>query len=196
MSVLVGHIAPDFNVEACIKGEFKDISLSDYHDKKHVLLVFYPLDFTFVCPTELVALESKLSEFKKRDVEVLACSVDSKFSHKAWLDLPSEKGGINGVSYPILSDIHKIISRDYDVLSEDGVAYRGLFLIDKKGVVRHQVVNDMPIGRSIDEALRVVDAMIHADTHGEVCPANWAKGKDAIKATHESVSGYLSKTQK
>lgn len=191
MSVLTGRQAPNFKADGVLNGEFVEVSLSDYRGKKNVLLFFYPLDFTFVCPTELHAFQEKLEEFKKRDVEVLGCSIDSKFSHFAWLNTPRDKGGIEGVKYPLIADIHRTIARDFDVLSDDGVAYRGLFLIDKQGVVRHQLVNDLPLGRDVDEALRVVDALAHVEKHGEVCPANWSKGKDAMKATKDSVSQYL-----
>ena len=193
MGVLVGRQAPHFKAEAVTKTEFGEIQLADYKDKKNVVLFFYPLDFTFVCPTELHAFQEKLAEFHKRDTEVLGCSVDSKFSHFAWLNTPKAKGGIEGVSYPLLSDLNKTIARDYDVLSDGGVAFRGLFLIDKKGVVRHQVVNDLPLGRSVDEALRMVDSLLHHEKHGEVCPANWSAGKEAIQATKESVGAYLAK---
>lgn len=191
MSVLVGRQAPNFKADAVVNGEFDVVSLSDYRGKKYVVLFFYPLDFTFVCPTELHAFQEKLSEFAKRDVEVIGCSIDSKFSHFAWVNTPKDKGGIAGVKYPLVSDIHRSIARDYDVLSDDGVAYRGLFLIDKNGVVRHQLVNDLPLGRSVDEALRLVDALRHTEKHGEVCPANWTPEKDAMKATKEGVSSYL-----
>lgn len=193
MSVLVGRQAPNFKAEAVVNGDFKEIQLSDYRGKKHVCLFFYPLDFTFVCPTELHAFQSKLEEFKKRNTEVLAVSVDSKFSHYAWWATAREQGGISGVQYPLVSDLQKSIARDYDVLAEGGVAYRGLFLIDKEGVVRHQLVNDLPLGRSIDEAIRLVDALQHFEKHGEVCPANWQEGKESMKATREGVSAYLAK---
>lgn len=192
MSVLVGRQAPNFKADAVVNGEFDVVSLSDYRGKKYVVLFFYPLDFTFVCPTELHAFQEKLSEFAKRDVEVIGCSIDSKFSHFAWLNIPKNKGGIGGVKYPLVADIHRSIARDYDVLSDEGVAYRGLFLIDKNGVVRHQLVNDLPLGRSVDEVLRLVDALKHNEKHGEVCPANWTPDKDAMKATQEGVSSYLS----
>lgn len=193
MSVLVGKKAPQFKANAVKGAEMKTVSLSDYQGK-YVVLFFYPLDFTFVCPTELIAFQEKLSAFQERNTEVLACSVDSQFSHAAWLQTPLNKGGIEGVQYTMVSDLGGAIARDYDVLKEDeGVAYRGLFLIDKEGVVRHQVVNDLPLGRSVDEALRMVDALQHFEKNGEVCPANWSKGKTAIKATHESVGEYLSK---
>jgi peroxiredoxin (alkyl hydroperoxide reductase subunit C) len=193
MSVLVGRQAPNFKAEAVVNGDFKEIQLSDYRGKKNVVLFFYPLDFTFVCPTELHAFQEKLAEFHKRDVEVLACSIDSKFSHFAWLNTAKDQGGISGVKYPLISDIHRTIARDYDVLSDAGVSFRGLFLIDKNGVVRHQLVNDLPLGRNVDEALRLVDALAHVEKHGEVCPANWSNGKDAMKATKEGVSNYLAK---
>lgn len=193
MGVLVGRQAPNFKVEAVVNGDFKEIQLSDYKGKKYVVLFFYPLDFTFVCPTELHAFQEKLGEFTKRNVEVLGCSIDSKFSHFAWLNTPKDKGGIQGVNYPLLSDLNRTIARDYDVLNDEGTAYRGLFLIDKNGIVRHQLVNDLPLGRSVDEALRLVEALIHVETHGEVCPANWSEGKEAMKATQSGVSQYLAK---
>jgi peroxiredoxin (alkyl hydroperoxide reductase subunit C) len=194
MSVLVGRQAPNFKAAAVVGGgDFKEIQLSDYRDKKYVVLFFYPLDFTFVCPTELHAFQEKYEDFKKRDIELIACSIDSKFSHFAWLNTPKSQGGIEGVKFPLVSDIHRTIARDYDVLNDDGVAYRGLFLIDKKGMVRHQVVNDGPLGRSVDEALRTCDALLHVEKHGEVCPANWRAGDEAIKTTKESVGAYLGK---
>lgn len=193
MSVLVGRQAPNFKAEAVVNGDFKEIQLSDYRGKKNVVLFFYPLDFTFVCPTELHAFQEKLEEFKKRDTELIGCSIDSKFSHFAWLNTPKAQGGIEGVKYPLVADLQRTIARDYDVLSNDGVAYRGLFLIDKQGIVRHQVVNDLPLGRNVDEAVRMIDAWNHVEKHGEVCPANWSQGKEAMKATKEGVSNYLGK---
>lgn len=192
MSVLVGKSAPDFTADAVHLGQFTQVNLSSYRGSKYVLLFFYPLDFTFVCPTELHAFQEKLEAFHERDVEVLGVSIDSKFSHFAWLTTPKNQGGIQGVEYPLISDLKRTIAQDYDVLSSEGVAFRGLFLIDKDGLVRHQVVNDLPLGRSVDEALRMVDALQHFERHGEVCPANWAKGKKAMNATQEGVSGYLS----
>ena len=191
MSVLVGKSAPDFKAEAVHLGEFTEIALSDYRGSKYVVLFFYPLDFTFVCPTELHAFQERLEEFHKRNVEVIGCSIDSKFSHLAWLTTPKNQGGIEGVRYPLISDLQRTISRDYDVLSPGGVAFRGLFLIDREGIVRHQLVNDLPLGRSVDEAIRMVDALQHFEEHGEVCPANWEKGKDAMKATKDGTSDYL-----
>jgi peroxiredoxin (alkyl hydroperoxide reductase subunit C) len=193
MSVLVGRTAPNFKADAVVNGDFDQIQLSDYKDKKYVVLFFYPLDFTFVCPTELHAFQEKLEDFRKRGAEVIGCSVDSKFSHFAWLNTAKDKGGINGVTYPLVSDLNKSIARDYDVLADGGVAYRGLFLIDKKGVVRHQIVNDLPLGRNVDEALRMLEALIHVEKHGEVCPANWKEGGEAMKADAKSTAAYLAK---
>lgn len=191
MAVLVGKPAPQFVAKAVMDGKIiEDFSLSDYQGK-YVIFFFYPLDFTFVCPTELHAFGEKLEEFKSRDAEVVGCSVDSWFSHLNWLSTPKTKGGIEGVNYPLVSDLTKSISRDFDVLKEDeGIAYRGLFLIDKEGVVRHQIVNDLPLGRSIDEALRMLDALIFFEKHGEVCPANWQTGKKAMKPDQEGLVEY------
>lgn len=207
--VLVGKKAPLFSSDAVINGgEFvENFSLEQYICKKHVVLFFYPLDFTFVCPTEILAFQEKLAEFEKRNVAVVGCSIDSKFSHWAWLNTELKNGGIKGVKFPLVSDLSKTISQNYDVLAgefdynDEGesvfngapVAYRGLFLIDKEGVVRHQVVNDLPLGRSIDEAIRMVDALQYFEENGEVCPANWHKGEKAMKATAEGVADYLSK---
>ena len=193
MSVLVGKVAPDFNVKAVINGgDIKaSFKLSDLRGK-YVLLFFYPFDFTFVCPTELHAFQEKLIEFEKRNVQVIGCSIDSEFSHVSWLNTPRSQGGIQGVTYPVVSDINKTIARDYDVLNEEvGASYRGLFLIDKEGVVRHQLVNDLPIGRSIEEAIRVVDALQFVEANGEVCPANWSEGKPAMKASNDGVKEYF-----
>ncbi|MFQ3592617.1 MAG: peroxiredoxin [Gemmataceae bacterium] len=181
MSAQVTKPAPDFTAEAVVNGEFKTIKLSDYRGK-YVVLFFYPLDFTFVCPTELVAFSDQIDEFKKRGCEVLAVSVDSKFSHLAWMNTPRKEGGIGQVTYPIISDLNKSISRDYGVLLEDaGVALRGLFLIDKQGILRHALINDLPLGRSVAEVLRTLDALQHFEQHGEVCPADWHKGQKAMK---------------
>ena len=193
MSVLVGRKAPDFDVEAVVNGlQFVDsVKLSDFKGK-YVVLFFYPLDFTFVCPTELHAFQDKLEEFCKRNVELLGCSVDSKFSHFAWLTTPRNRGGIEGVTYTLLSDINKVVSADYDVLLEGaGIALRGLFLIDKEGVVRHQVVNDLPLGRNVDEVLRLVDALQFTEQYGEVCPANWNKGDKTMKPTDEGLKEFF-----
>ncbi len=192
MGVLVGKKAPDFKATA-VQGQnvLENYSLSGL-EGKYVILFFYPLDFTFVCPTELHAFNEKLDEFKEKNVEVVGVSIDSHFSHLAWLNTPKSKGGIEGVNYPIISDIHKSISRDYDVLFEDaGIAFRGLFLIDRDGVVRHQVVNDLPLGRNVDEALRVVDALQFTEEYGEVCPANWNKGDKSMKPTKDGLEDYF-----
>ncbi len=189
--VLVGKTAPSFKVTAVFKGEFKEISLEDYRGK-YVVLFFYPLDFTFVCPTELHAFQEKLNEFEKLNTIVLGCSVDSQFSHKAWLSTPKEKGGIQGIEYGLIADLGGKVAKDYDVLNDENIAYRGLFLIDQQGVVRHQLVNDLPLGRSVTETLRVLEALQHVETHGEVCPADWNKNQAAIKPTLEGVSSYLS----
>lgn len=190
MGVLVNKPAPEFTATAVVNKEFKEISLSDYKGK-NVLLFFYPLDFTFVCPTELHAFEEKLEAFRSKNTEVLGVSIDSQFSHLAWLNTPKSEGGIEGVTYPLVSDIHKTIARDYDVLHQDGVALRGAFLIDSQGLVRHQTVNDLPLGRNIDEFLRLVDALAFHETHGEVCPANWEEGKKAMKADQSGLKSYF-----
>ena len=212
MAVLVGKKAPEFNTDAVIDGgDFaENYTLSQFKGDKMVLLFFYPLDFTFVCPTELHAFQARLADFEKRGVQVIGCSIDSKFSHWAWLNTPKNNGGIQGVTYPLLSDLDKTIAQNYDVLAGDyeydidengketlgfngeAVAYRGLFLIDKEGIVRHQLVNDLPLGRNVDEALRMVDALIHFEEKGEVCPANWEEGKEAMNADSEGVANYLS----
>jgi peroxiredoxin (alkyl hydroperoxide reductase subunit C) len=206
MAVLVGKKAPSFKATAVVNGEFEeDFSLDQYIGKKHVVFFFYPLDFTFVCPTEIIAFQDRITEFEQKNVAVVGCSVDSHFSHFAWLNTPRERGGIAGVEYPLVADASKTIATNFDVLAgeysynEAGqleftgepVAYRGLFLIDKEGVVRHQVVNDMPLGRNIDEALRMVDALQYFEEKGEVCPANWEEGKEALEATKEGISNYL-----
>lgn len=193
MSVLVGKQAPAFQASAVVGKEIiADFTLAQFKGK-FVVLFFYPLDFTFVCPTELHAFQDHLAEFKKRGAELIACSIDSPYCHLAWLQLPKKRGGIEGVKYPIVSDINKTIATDYGVLSaQDGVALRGLFLIDKQGIVRHQVVNDLPIGRSVEEILRVIDALSHHEEHGEVCPANWQAGRKALKPTAEALESYFS----
>jgi len=193
MAVLVGKQAPDFDVKAVVNGgEVVNSYTLSQHKGKYVVLFFYPLDFTFVCPTELHAFQNKLAEFEKRNVQVIGCSVDSWFSHVAWLNTPKSKGGIQGVTYPILSDFNKEIARDYDVLVDGlGATYRGLFLIDKEGIVRHQYVNDLPLGRNVDEALRIVDALQFTEKHGEVCPANWQEGDEAMKPNQEGLNSYF-----
>ena len=177
MSTLVQKQAPDFKAAAVVNGQFKDISLSAYRGEKYVILYFYPLDFTFVCPTEIIAFNEKVKEFEKRNTVILGVSVDSHYTHLAWINTPRKQGGLGGLDYPLVSDLTKKIALDYGVLTADGaVALRGLFLIDREGFVRHELVNDLPIGRSVDEALRVLDALQHFELHGEVCPANWQVG--------------------
>jgi peroxiredoxin 2/4 len=208
MAVLVGKKAPHFRAKAVVNGEVVDgFSLDQYLGGKYVVLFFYPKDFTFVCPTELVAFQEHLKDFADRNTVVVGCSTDTEFSHWAWLQTPRRQGGIQGVTYPLVADTNKTISAAFDVLAgayvhgapgglaAEGelVAYRGLFLIDMHGVVQHQLVNNMPLGRSVREALRVVDALQHFEKHGEVCPMDWEKGRDGMKATHEGVSAYLAK---
>jgi peroxiredoxin (alkyl hydroperoxide reductase subunit C) len=192
---LIGEKAPEFKAQAVIKEKiFDDFCLSDYLGK-YVVFFFYPLDFTFVCPTELHAFQEKLKEFEKRGAQVIGCSIDSCYSHVAWLKTPKTAGGIQGVTYPIVSDIHKSIARSFGVLKEDaGIAYRGLFLLDKEGVIRHQVVNDLPLGRSVDEVLRTIDALIFHEEHGEVCPANWRAGAKALKPSEQGLAEFFAKT--
>jgi len=192
MSVLVTKPAPDFTATAVMgDNSFKeDFKLSDYRGK-YVVLFFYPLDFTFVCPSEIIAFDHRLKEFEDRDVQVIGVSVDSHFTHLAWKNTPVSQGGIGQIRYPLVADITKQISADYDVLFDGSVALRGSFLIDKEGVVRHQVVNDLPLGRNIDEMLRMVDALQFHEKHGEVCPANWEQGKKAMEPTPEGVASFL-----
>lgn len=207
MSVLVGKKAPAFRAQAVVDGSeiVENFSLEDYIGKKYVVFFFYPADFTFVCPTELHAFQQKLKEFEERNTAVVAASTDSAVSHWKWLQTPKNEGGIKGVTYPIVADHALTISMAYDVLAGEYVsddegnmvfegspeAYRGLFLIDKEGIVRHQVVNDMPLGRSVEEALRVIDALQFTEEHGEVCPADWHKGDEALPATQEGIAAYL-----
>tara|TARA_B100000214_G_C23956102_1_gene622903 strand:- start:21 stop:653 length:633 start_codon:yes stop_codon:yes gene_type:complete len=209
MSVLVGKKAPNFKAQAVINGtEFvSEYSLEQFLGKKSVILFFYPKDFTFVCPTELFAFQEALSEFESRGCAVVACSTDTEQSHWGWLQMPKNMGGIKGVTYPLVADTSKTIAANYGVLAGDYeldenenlcatgpmISYRGLFLIDKNGIVQHQVVNNFPLGRNVKEALRMVDALQHFETNGEVCPANWNKGKDAMKENHDSVADYLAK---
>ncbi len=191
METLVGKKAPYFEANAAIGTDTKKLSLNDLKGK-YICLFFYPLDFTFVCPTELHAFSDKIEEFKKRNCEVIACSIDSHFSHLAWLKTPRNQGGIEGVKYPILADIHKTISRSYGTLCEDeGVAFRGLFLIDKNQIVQHALVNNLPLGRNVDEALRILDAMQYHEEHGEVCPAGWQKGEKGMKADTKGLQDWF-----
>lgn len=191
--VLVTQQAPDFDVKAVKETQVIDsFKLSDYRGK-YVVLFFYPLDFTFVCPTELHAFQEELAEFEKRNVQVVGASTDSHFSHLAWLNTPKAQGGIQGVQYPIIADFNKTVSRDYGVLLEGaGIALRGLFLIDKEGIVQHQLINNLPLGRSVDEVLRLVDALQFTEKYGEVCPANWSEGKKAMKADNAGLKKYFS----
>ena len=207
MAVLVGKNAPLFSAQAVVNGGIieENFSLDQYLGNKHVVLFFYPKDFTFVCPTELHAFQDKLKEFEKRNTAVVAVSTDTEQSHWGWLQLPKNQGGIQGVTYPLVADTNKTISKNYDVLAGDYyyddsdqlqadgelIAYRGLFLIDKEGVVRHQIVNDLPLGRNVDEALRMVDALQFNEDNGEACPANWNADREGLKATHEGVVEYF-----
>jgi alkyl hydroperoxide reductase subunit AhpC len=182
MAVLVQQPAPGFKAQAVMQDkEFKHVSLSDYKGQ-YVLLFFWPLDFTFVCPTEIIAFSDRNEEFAKLGVQVLGVSIDSHFAHLAWRNTPRTEGGLGEIAYPLVADLNKEISKAYDVLLPSGMALRGLFLIDKSGVVRHQVVNDLPLGRSVDEAVRMVKALQFFEAHGEVCPANWKEGARSIKA--------------
>ena len=206
---LVGKKAPLFKAAAVINGEeiVEDFSLEQFIGKKHVILFFYPKDFTFVCPTELHAFQEKLAEFKARGCEIVACSTDTEQSHWGWLQMDKKAGGIKGITYPIVADVTKTISLNFDTLfgdydvDADGnliatgpmIAFRGLFLIDKAGVVRHQLINDLPLGRNVDEAIRVLDALQYNEEKGEVCPANWSKGKAGMNADRKGVADYLSK---
>ena len=194
MGVLVGRMAPDFTAPAVmgdgvINGEF---NFSSFTKGKYAVLFFYPLDFTFVCPSELIAFDHRLEEFQKRNVEVIGCSIDSHYTHNAWRNTPVNKGGIGPVRYPLVADMTHGICKAYDVETPNGaVAFRGSFLIDKAGLVRHQVVNDLPLGRNIDEMLRMIDALQFTEEHGEVCPAGWNKGSKGMKATPDGVAEYL-----
>lgn len=195
--ILVGKKAPDFKLQGIYKEEFKTYTLFEDFKGKWLVLFFYPLDFTFVCPTELTAFNSELSEFKKRKCEVVAVSVDSVHSHLAWLNTPKGKGGIEGVEYPILSDINKTASRDYGVLIEEqGIALRGLFIIDPDGIIQSQTINNLPVGRSVEETLRLIDAFQTVKQSGEVCPANWRKGKDTMKPNPKESLRYFEKAAK
>jgi len=205
---LVGKKAPDFSAVAVVNGgEFQEnFSLEQYRGKK-VVFFFYPLDFTFVCPTEIIAFQDKMEEFEKRNTVVVGCSIDSQFSHWAWLNTPKNKGGIEGVKYPLVSDLDKTISMKYNVLGgeymvdEEGnlsfegspVAFRGLFLIDEEGVVQHELVNNLGLGRSVKEVLRMIDALTHLQKYGEVCPADWEEGQEALAPTFDGVADYLAK---
>ncbi len=194
LCTLVTREAPDFTADAVLPdGTFGQITLSAYKGK-YVVLFFYPLDFTFVCPSEILAFNKKIAEFKAKNVEVIGVSVDSKFTHYAWRNTPVEQGGIGDIQYPLVADLNKGIAREYGIRFNEAVALRGLFLIDTKGIIRHAVINDLPLGRSVNEALRMVDALQFVETHGDqVCPANWQEGDDAMKPTAEGVASYLAK---
>jgi alkyl hydroperoxide reductase subunit AhpC len=179
MPALVQKEAPEFSATAVVNGEFKPIKLSDYRGK-YVLFFFYPLDFTFVCPTEIIAFSDRIAEFEKRSCQIIGCSIDSQFSHLAWVNTPRAKGGLGDLKYPLVADLTKKISADYGVLLDGGMALRGLFLIDKAGILRHITINDLPLGRSVDEAIRVLDALQHFEKNGEVCPADWKPGAMAL----------------
>ncbi len=209
MAILVGKKAPSFTAKA-VQAEtiIPNFSLEQYLGKKYVVFFFYPKDFTFVCPTELHAFQDNLEAFDVRNTAVVGCSTDTEYSHHAWLQKPREEGGIQGVNYPIVADTNKTIAASFDVLSghyeidsngilksnNELVAYRGLFLIDKQGIVQHQVVNNMPLGRNVKETLRMIDALTHFETHGEVCPMNWQKGDQAMQPSHTSLKHYFKKT--
>ncbi|KAI4894879.1 hypothetical protein NFI96_031395 [Prochilodus magdalenae] len=189
----IGHPAPQFKATAVVNGEFKDIELSSYRGK-YVVLFFYPLDFTFVCPTEIIAFSEHAEEFRKIGCEVIAASTDSHFSHLAWTNTPRKQGGLGSMNIPLVADLTQSISRDYGVLKEDeGIAYRGLFVIDDKGILRQITINDLPVGRSVDETLRLVQAFQHTDKYGEVCPAGWKPGKDTIVPDVQKSKEFFSK---
>jgi alkyl hydroperoxide reductase subunit AhpC len=193
MSTLVAKQAPCFKAQAVMPdGSFKEVQLSDYKGK-YVVLFFYPLDFTFVCPTEIISFSEKMGEFDSRNTAVLGVSIDSHFSHLAWRNTDRKQGGLGEIKYPLIADITKKITSDYGVMHEAGIAFRGLFLIDKAGVVQHQVVNNLPLGRNIDEALRMVDALQFFEKNGEVCPANWSKGSDGMKPDPKGSKTYFEK---
>jgi alkyl hydroperoxide reductase subunit AhpC len=194
MSVLVQKEAPQFKAQALLPdGSFREVSLADYRGKKYVLLFFYPLDFTFVCPTEIIAFSEANAQFEALGVQVLGCSVDSHFTHLAWTNTPRNEGGLGKINYPLIADLDKSVATAFDVLLPAGIALRGLFLIDKAGIVQHQLVNNLPLGRSVDEALRMVKALQFFEKHGEVCPANWKEGSLTIKPDPAGSRAFFSK---
>jgi peroxiredoxin (alkyl hydroperoxide reductase subunit C) len=191
MAAFVTSPAPDFKATALVNGQFvENFSLSQFEGKK-VVLFFYPLDFTFVCPTEILAFSDAIDAFKERNAQVIGVSVDSQFSHLAWANTERKEGGIKGVSFPLVSDLNKTIAADYGVLLPGGVALRGLFIVNEKGILKHITVNDNSLGRNVDEVLRVLDAVDFSEKHGEVCPANWKKGEKAMKATSDGLKAYV-----
>lgn len=194
MTTHVTKPAPDFTAVAVMGDNTfnENFSLSDYRGK-YVILFFYPLDFTFVCPSEIIAFDKAMDSFREKNTEVIGVSIDSQFTHLAWKSTPVVAGGIGNISYPLVADLDKTISRQYGVLLPEGIALRGTFLIDKEGIIRHAVLNDLPLGRSIEEALRMVDALQFHEEYGDVCPANWKEGEEAMKPTAEGVADYLSK---
>jgi len=195
LAARVQHPAPEFKGTAVVDGQFKDIQLSDFKGK-YLVLYFYPLDFTFVCPTEIIAFSDRIEEFKKLNTEIVGVSTDSHFSHLAWINTPRKTGGLGALKYPLLSDFNKNISRDYGVLVEEaGLALRGLFLIDPTGTVRQITINDLPVGRSVDETLRLIQAFQFVEKHGEVCPAGWTPGADTIKPDPEGSKDYFKKSK-
>ncbi|WP_457745387.1 redoxin domain-containing protein [Sulfurimonas sp.] len=196
--MLVTNPAPDFTATAVLADGsiVEDFTLSENFGKKGTVVFFYPLDFTFVCPSEIIAFSHRYEEFQNRGVNVIGVSVDSQFSHFAWRETPVEKGGIGRINFPLVADLTKNIARDFDVLLDDAVALRGSFLIDDKGIVRHAVINDLPLGRNVDEMLRMIDAQQFTDEHGEVCPAGWQKGDEGMKADAKGVAEYLAKHEK
>lgn len=190
---LVGTKAPDFKAAAVMADDkiVSDFSLHEFRGKDMAVLFFYPLDFTFVCPSEIIAFNNRIADFSSRGVKIIGISVDSHFTHLAWKNTPVNKGGIGNIKFPLVADLTKNIARDYNVLLNDAVSLRGTFLIDKEGVIRHQLINDLPLGRNVDETLRTIDALIFHEKHGEVCPAGWQKGQVGMKATSEGVADYL-----
>ena len=190
---LVTKEAPDFAAQAVMgDNTFAELRLSSYRGK-YVVLFFYPLDFTFVCPSEIIAFDVELQKFKERNAEVIGVSVDSHYTHLAWKNTPRDEGGVGDIKYPLVADLNKNIARDYGVLIDESVALRGLFLIDKEGIIRHELVNDLGLGRSVDEAIRMLDALHYTEEKGEVCPANWEKGQEAMQPTADGVANYLAK---
>ena len=190
-TTLVTKVAPDFKAQAVMADDsFRELTLSEFRGR-YVVLFFYPLDFTFVCPSEIIAFDKALPEFTVRNTEVIGVSVDSHFTHLAWRQTPRQEGGIGKVGFPLVADLEKSIARAYGILFNEAVALRGLFLIDREGVVRHAVINDLPLGRSVAEAIRMVDALQFHEQHGDVCPANWQKGEEGMKPTAAGVASYL-----